>query len=324
MNGQRFLHIIDEAFVPFLKDLGFLMDTPSISGRFYRARFTDSKHLISVSFEPGDKFFLVSVFDYEHGLLSDIDDRSKTWCLADLNRRYMHTVTNEERSAYESIFNSVSAWDNEEKTLLKFAKELCLVLPKYLADFKANPTIMPDMVGQHREVIEAAQQSRIRHLEVEIKTFNDNIAQEREMNSETVRFHNRSITFVTPQFDRLDSIAVPFAALLLASNKVERLDAQRIAATLLDFGCSEFCCMGEEAKELHDFLDDLIEDLGRFEVVTTFHLDATEACEYFLYAAGGGIESLLAVILSHPYLVSKLKMMINENLSHPNVTIKGL
>jgi hypothetical protein len=36
MNGQDFLRIANEAFAPFLRDLGFSMDAPSISGRFYR------------------------------------------------------------------------------------------------------------------------------------------------------------------------------------------------------------------------------------------------------------------------------------------------
>jgi len=44
-----------------------------------------------------------------------------------------------------------------------------------LADFKANPTVRPGMEGQPKEVIEAAQQSRIRHLEREIQTFKENI-----------------------------------------------------------------------------------------------------------------------------------------------------
>ena len=39
----------------------------------------------------------------------------------------------------------------------------------------ANPAVRPGMEGQPKEVIEAAQQSRIRHLEKEIQTFKENI-----------------------------------------------------------------------------------------------------------------------------------------------------
>jgi RHS repeat-associated protein len=46
---------------------------------------------------------------------------------------------------------------------------------KKLADFKENPTVRPGMEGQPQEVIEKAQQSRVEHLEKEIKTFKENI-----------------------------------------------------------------------------------------------------------------------------------------------------
>ena len=132
MNGQDFLRIANEAFVPFLKGLGFVMDEPSISGRFYRVSFTGYAHAVSVSYEPGDDALFVMVFSRKNGELSDIDDRTKTPRLADLNSRYMATVTNEERTENETVFESVTANDKEERLLLKAAKELRLVLPKYL------------------------------------------------------------------------------------------------------------------------------------------------------------------------------------------------
>jgi hypothetical protein len=134
MNGQDFLRIVNEAYTPFLTELGFSMDAPSISGRLYRASFTGPKHSVSVSFEPGDEAFFVLVFSRENGELSDMDDRLKTPRLSDLNSRYMNAVTSEERAANETAFKSVMARDEEEKVLLKSAKELRLVLPKYLAN----------------------------------------------------------------------------------------------------------------------------------------------------------------------------------------------
>ena len=134
MNDQDFLRVVNEAFTPFLTGLGFSMDTPSISGRLYRSSFTSSRHSVSLSFEPGDEAFFVLVFNREYGELSDMDDRSKTPRLSDLNSRYMNTVSGAERTANESAFRSVVARDEEERELLKSAKELRLVLPKYLAD----------------------------------------------------------------------------------------------------------------------------------------------------------------------------------------------
>ena len=134
MNGQDFLRIANEAFAPFLKDLGFTMDVPLISGRLYRASFTGQNHSVSISFEPGDEAFFVLVFSREHGELSDVEDRLKTPRLSDLNSRYMNTVSNEERATNEEVFKSIVARDDEERALLKFAKELRLVLAKYLAN----------------------------------------------------------------------------------------------------------------------------------------------------------------------------------------------
>jgi len=132
MNSQDFLRIVNAAFGPFLKEMGFSMDPPSVSGRLYRASFSSPKHVISVSFEPGDEAFFVLVFSREDGGLSDIDNRLKTPRLSDLNSRYMKSVTSEERAANERAFESVAARDNEEKVLLRSAKELRLVLPRYL------------------------------------------------------------------------------------------------------------------------------------------------------------------------------------------------
>jgi hypothetical protein len=133
MNGQDFLRIASEAFAPFLKEFGFSMDAPSISGRLYRVSFTGPKHSVSVSFEPGDGAFFVVVFSRENGQLSDMNDRLSSPRLSDLNSRHMNRVTREERVANEAFFKSVLVQDEEERTLLKYAKELRLVLPKHLA-----------------------------------------------------------------------------------------------------------------------------------------------------------------------------------------------
>jgi hypothetical protein len=134
MSGQDFMRIVRDAFVPFLMRLGFSMENPSISGRFYRASFTSPKHAVSVSYEPGDNALFVMVFSRENGHQSSIDDRIRTPRLSDLNSRYMHTITEEERSNNELMFPSTPIRDDEERLLLKSAKELSLVLPKYLSD----------------------------------------------------------------------------------------------------------------------------------------------------------------------------------------------
>lgn len=132
MKSQEFLRIVHEAFKPFLKDLGFTMDEPSVSGRFYCADFNSNNHQVSVSYELGDNALFVMVGESFQGKFTDIDDREKTPRLSDLNSRYMATITQSERKNNEKAFEGIVVHDSEERRLLKAAKELRLVLPKYL------------------------------------------------------------------------------------------------------------------------------------------------------------------------------------------------
>jgi hypothetical protein len=75
----------------------------------------------------------------------------------------------------------------------------------------------------------------------------------------------------------------------------------------MDLGCIEFCCVGPQAEQLHDSLDGIVEERGALEVVTTWHTDYSEACEYFLFAAGGKPPTLLALISSRPDLAALLE-----------------
>lgn len=133
MNGHDFLRISNDAFAPFLSELGFQADTPSVSGRHYRATFSSPTHTVSVSFEPGDDVFQVLVFSRVQGRPSTIDDRRMTPRLSDLNTRYMSMVSDAERAKCTHALEHVTANDDDERTLLKLAAELSLVLPHYLS-----------------------------------------------------------------------------------------------------------------------------------------------------------------------------------------------
>jgi hypothetical protein len=132
MSNQDFLRVCRAAFAPFLKELGFVMDCPSINGRFYHVDFTSIKHTVSISYEPGDDALFVMVFGRVNGELTDIDDRQKTARLTDLNARYMPLITKDEYVRNKAVFSSVKVRNKEESALLKAARELRLVLPKYL------------------------------------------------------------------------------------------------------------------------------------------------------------------------------------------------
>ena len=133
MNGQGFVRVVTEAFAPFLAELGFSMASTATSGRLYRASFVGAENMVSVSFEPGDDALFVVVFNREDADWSSMDDREASPRLADLNAAYMGAVGTIERTDNEACFKTVEASDAMERSLLKAAKELRLVLPRYLA-----------------------------------------------------------------------------------------------------------------------------------------------------------------------------------------------
>ena len=118
---------------------------------------------------------------------------------------------------------------------------------------------------------------------------------------------SRKLVISSPGASADYSIQRPFVALLPAFNASEREQAEAITKDLIDLGCVELCCVGPEAEQLHDALDSIIEAGNALEVVTTWHEDPMDACEYFLHAAAGGRANLLALILSHPALQAMLE-----------------
>jgi hypothetical protein len=118
---------------------------------------------------------------------------------------------------------------------------------------------------------------------------------------------NRKLIISTLDTSSGYSMQRPFVTLLPAFNAAERQQAESMTKALLDQGGVEFCCVGLEAEQLHDSLDEIIEARGTLDVVTTWHEDLTDACEYFLYAAAAGRANLLALISSHPELQSMLE-----------------
>ncbi len=98
----------------------------------------------------------------------------------------------------------------------------------------------------------------------------------------------------------------PFVTLLPAFSDKDRERAVAVTLSLIFLGAVEFCCVGPEAEQLHDALDEAVEDIGALDVVTTWDQQITEGCEYFLYAAGGRETTLLALVLTHPELLATL------------------
>lgn len=122
------------------------------------------------------------------------------------------------------------------------------------------------------------------------------------------RFGVREVLVATPSDLTAVSVVSPFAALVPAFSQEELTEILGVAGTLLGLGCKEFCCVGPKAECLHDQLDLFIEKGDLFEVVTTWHEDAVEGCEYFLFGAGGQSLVLYALISGRPELLDAMTL----------------
>ena len=104
----------------------------------YHAEFTGKRNVISISYEFGDDALFVIIFSTEKGELSHYDDLVSTPRLSNLNSRYMRLVSPRERIETDIAFSAITGEGKAEKLLIKSAKELRLVLPKYMAEHDAS------------------------------------------------------------------------------------------------------------------------------------------------------------------------------------------
>jgi hypothetical protein len=134
MNGRSFSKAVDLIFSRFLSDLGFNEIEKTISGNFYSVRHSSSQYEISISFEPDTENVLIVLYSLVKDDISDIDNHLISPRLSDLNLRYMHLVTDAQRAENDDYFKELNSHDPIEKRLIKSAKELRLVLPKYFSN----------------------------------------------------------------------------------------------------------------------------------------------------------------------------------------------
>lgn len=69
------------------------------------------------------------------------------------------------------------------------------------------------------------------------------------------------------------------------------------------------CFVGPVAEQAHDIADGVLEKSGFTNVVTKWHAEYGDACEYFLFAAMAGKGSLVAMIASHGDVLAELVEM---------------
>lgn len=127
------------------------------------------------------------------------------------------------------------------------------------------------------------------------------------------KFGGRDVFVGEPGDISAVNVVSPFAALVTASSQKELDEVIGIASCLLSLGCKEFCCVGLKAESLHDQLDLLIEKAGLLDVATTWHEDAVEGCEYFLFGAGGQRLVLYGLISRHPELLDAMTLAAQDD-----------
>ena len=127
------------------------------------------------------------------------------------------------------------------------------------------------------------------------------------METVNIVFDENRRLLIVPLDSWIADPAQEFAALAPAWTAADILEAKNNFARLIAFGsCLEICCVGPRSEELHDALDEIIEDCGQLSVVTTSQNDPTEGCDYFLRLSGGRPKLLVTFASANPELVQTL------------------
>jgi hypothetical protein len=129
MDSDSFIKTVGQILDPVLGPRGFSPHY-SASGRLYLAEFVSPDYVVSISFEPGDEFLQVAVFTVTNGIRSELDDRDATPRLSDLSTRFLHPS---DATDLGRTKDEISRNDRSLLKLVKSAKELAIVLPRYFA-----------------------------------------------------------------------------------------------------------------------------------------------------------------------------------------------
>jgi hypothetical protein len=125
-----FTEAVSRHLIPVLAPMGF-RSSIHVSGRLYAAEFSTPTHVVSISFEPGDDYWLVVVFTVNDGVQSEIDDPKTTPRLADLNAKYL---TTEDGLRLKALRQTPLGDNHIARKMQRIAAELAVVLPRYMAE----------------------------------------------------------------------------------------------------------------------------------------------------------------------------------------------
>lgn len=128
-----------------------------------------------------------------------------------------------------------------------------------------------------------------------------------------IKFGKRDVT-IASENDAYDVCFKKKFSILLSSDLLKDTEnIEKIIEFLVTHGCKEICCIGIKSEIFHDKIDEILEKYNMLDVVTTWHEDLTEGCEYFLFASGGQVLDLFALISRDANLVSKLAFVAENS-----------
>jgi hypothetical protein len=130
LASDPFTSAASRILLPVLEPMGFRLQT-HVSGRLCLAEYASTSHVVSVSYEPGDDYWVVVVYSVRDGVRSDYDDPAATPRLGDLNARFL---TQEDGATLRELRKDEAKEPDEvSRRFRRIAGELAIVLPRYIS-----------------------------------------------------------------------------------------------------------------------------------------------------------------------------------------------
>lgn len=132
ISSQQYLIRVSEYFSYLVNEFGFEIVKEEIrEDIFYEQHFSDTRKVVSVSYENIEDYLQIIVYFLENGELPAYDDEKWTLHLAHLSSVVFPTLDQREIKQNNEMFDKFEAQSEIEKSLLKGAKELRLCLKHF-------------------------------------------------------------------------------------------------------------------------------------------------------------------------------------------------
>lgn len=123
-----------------------------------------------------------------------------------------------------------------------------------------------------------------------------------------ININNRKLYFLKlEEIIKCNYFNAEFTLLIYADSLIDIKELKLYLKPVINSNCSEIYCVGKKAEELHDLIDEVIEDQGMTEILTTWASNEMdeEICSYFINLAGMKPPQLF-VVSQNNQLVEKI------------------